>query len=149
MARIFSFSEVVGFFFNSVAFFFFAYDRRQLCLSHTVDIANYYSEVLQNKNSSIKTTQKLHYTYIIMSPSTRSTTAPMDDFDKCGRLSSEDMAMLSNAKMLEQRMESSTTPSETTPATTAPTSLASTPVDTSFMTEENMKKIYLPKKIEF
>ena len=85
---------------------------------------------------------------------TRSTTTL--DFDKMGRLSNEDREMagrvqLSNAKMLEQNMESNsatTSPNET-PVTTAPTSLASTPVDTSFMTEENMKKIYLPKKIEF
>jgi hypothetical protein len=86
------------------------------------------------------------------------TNKALDDFDKTGRMSAEDQEMagrlqLTNFEKL-QNLESTATPHEhhipnESPSTTAPTSLASTPQDTSFMTEEKMKSIYLPKKIDF
>jgi hypothetical protein len=68
-----------------------------------------------------------------------------NDFDKISRLTAEDQEMCGRLRL------DKTEKLEKNAVASPPASLSSTPPphDTSFLTEETMKKIHMPKKIEF
>mmetsp|Transcript_28010 Transcript_28010/g.65839 ORF Transcript_28010/g.65839 Transcript_28010/m.65839 type:complete len:85 (+) Transcript_28010:207-461(+) len=73
-------------------------------------------------------------------------------YDTVSRLSTIDKEMMTQVSMsscnrFEVHNETSSENGSKSPAKA--TGLSTTPKDTSFMTEERLKKIYLPKKIEF
>ncbi|OEU20729.1 hypothetical protein FRACYDRAFT_267738 [Fragilariopsis cylindrus CCMP1102] len=69
------------------------------------------------------------------------------DHDMVGRLSTIDtqMMMQKDADVLYKCSREPDKNDISSPTVT----LSSTPQDTAFMTEENMKKIHMPKRIEF
>ncbi|KAG7352425.1 hypothetical protein IV203_029174 [Nitzschia inconspicua] len=73
----------------------------------------------------------------------RSSNVP-NDFDKMSRLTAEDQEMCGRVNLYK------TEKVEKIAVASPSASLSSTPPqDTSFLTEETMKKIVMPKKIEF
>jgi len=72
-------------------------------------------------------------------------------YDTVGRLSVKDKEMMTQVSMSScNRFESSMeTSGENNCNSPTKTSFSTTPKDTAFMTEENLKKIYMPKRIEF
>mmetsp|Transcript_5283 Transcript_5283/g.12583 ORF Transcript_5283/g.12583 Transcript_5283/m.12583 type:complete len:83 (-) Transcript_5283:405-653(-) len=71
-------------------------------------------------------------------------------YDTTCRLSAEDKQMMTRVSSCNRFTETSTGTSLKTNGTSpVKPSLSTTPQDTSFMTEEKLKKIYMPKKIEF
>jgi hypothetical protein len=70
-----------------------------------------------------------------------------NDFDKMSRLTAEDREMFGRL----QQDKAEKLENNNIATTSLPPSLSSTPTppDTSFLTEEKMKKIIMPKKIEF
>eukprot|EP00537_Pseudo-nitzschia_pungens_P005839 CAMPEP_0172371130 /NCGR_PEP_ID=MMETSP1060-20121228/41255_1 /TAXON_ID=37318 /ORGANISM="Pseudo-nitzschia pungens, Strain cf. cingulata" /LENGTH=75 /DNA_ID=CAMNT_0013096653 /DNA_START=122 /DNA_END=349 /DNA_ORIENTATION=+ len=65
------------------------------------------------------------------------------EYDTTGRLSAADNKMMSQVCFAFSEGDS------TENDASSPMKLSTTPQDTSFMTEEKMKKILMPKKIQF
>mmetsp|Transcript_14672 Transcript_14672/g.23764 ORF Transcript_14672/g.23764 Transcript_14672/m.23764 type:complete len:80 (-) Transcript_14672:224-463(-) len=70
-------------------------------------------------------------------------------YDKTGRLTNEDKEMMGHISLDKCNLLERSMAANSNPAGSGSNSLSSTPQNTSFMTEENMKKILMPKKIEF
>eukprot|EP00529_Nitzschia_sp_RCC80_P038236 CAMPEP_0113455850 /NCGR_PEP_ID=MMETSP0014_2-20120614/8585_1 /TAXON_ID=2857 /ORGANISM="Nitzschia sp." /LENGTH=75 /DNA_ID=CAMNT_0000347287 /DNA_START=31 /DNA_END=258 /DNA_ORIENTATION=+ /assembly_acc=CAM_ASM_000159 len=69
-----------------------------------------------------------------------------NDYDRQSRLAPQDEAIMMSSIAMDKR--DVITNGSTQPVSTPPPSLSSTPQKMSYM-EENLKKIAMPKKIEF
>jgi hypothetical protein len=100
------------------------------------------------EKSSLPTTE-FNYHSIIIVMGSRDT--KNNDFDKTSRLTAEDEEMCGRVRLDKTKKLENFTKAVSAAEVPSLASFSSTPPpqDTSFLTEEIMKKIHLPKKIEF